>query len=422
MYTLYRIKFLTTIICLIYCFEMSGQNPSVYIQTDRSYYLPGEPVLFKAFWSDGKYGNSVSPKDSLHLVVLDQEGLEVTSKVFPMNKTMIDGDLILPDILTEGDYILIGFTGSMKNYLPDKIYSRILEIRKSTDDFLKTDIVLTADAYNSGSNLTAQIRFSLNDSKPVPASFTYELDGKTDIFLDGNNMANNEGVASLRLQLPKFDNKEILKLIIVPSYKGFRNITGIIIPTHFNSAGNETNSNLSTSTGESKHLNIELKPVNTSTGKNVKVQLEINVTDDSGLPATASLSVSVSNIVPHQLANEDDNLLNYKNKLNIQPEAASTMDIKEYFVQLLIRDTQLPGHPFVIQEKNNPKKLRKNVFSARSSPNTLIWEPNVTTDKSGSAFVNFINTDKSAEVLISVDGMASNGACGSNSIHYTIKQ
>lgn len=43
------------------------------------------------------------------------------------------------------------------------------------------------------------------------------------------------------------------------------------------------------------------------------------------------------------------------------------------------------------------------------------------TDSSGKAYVSFFNNEKSIEILISVNGMAANGVCGSSSIQYSVR-
>ena len=224
---------------------------------------------------------------------------------------MITGSIDLPDFLTEGNYIVVGYTNSMKNLSPDKMFSRIIEIRKSVENYLITKLSLTESSYEPGSMLTAQLRFSGNGNKPVPASFAYQLNGDKEEILNGNNKANNEGISSLKLQLPKFDSKETLKLIVIPSYKGTKNITGVIIPTQFNTVNNKTDQNRIQPSGESKHLNIQLKPANLSSGKNDTVVLEITVTDDNGTPVVTNLAISASDNIPTLLPPQYDNIVSY---------------------------------------------------------------------------------------------------------------
>jgi hypothetical protein len=407
------------------------------------------------------------------------------------------------------------------------MFSRIIEIRKSVDNYLNTKLSLTEASYESGGMLTAQLRFSGDENKPVPASFTYQLNGLKEEIINGNNKANNEGLATLKLQLPKFDSKENLKLIVIPSYKGTKNITGVVIPTQFNTVNNNASQDKTQTPVESKRLNIQLKPTNLSTDKNDRVVLDISVTDEKGMPVMANLTISASNNIPTQLPLQNDNILSYSTRKNSQTDAVT--DVREFFTRQLNMITQAPGSAFIVQEKNNAKKLRKremaynqknqvgyssdrtiyeilmsikpyrmeggritfglgvgnsvnyadgalivvdgikmgtdasvlstipvpdiakitastqvmdiqkysamnsvgvieittkkspeflkneaNAGKAKSS--TLFWGPDIMTDNTGKASINFSKNDKSAEVLISVDGMAANGVCGSTSL------
>jgi hypothetical protein len=526
-------KLLTLLIWLISSPGTSGQDSSVFLHIDRSYYLPGELIFFRAYFLNGQNNKKVTVDDTLHLALLDQFGVEVASGLFPIDKNMINGNIDLPDFLTEGNYILIAYTKSMKNLTPDKNFSRIIEIRKPMDDYLIANLSLSDDIYEPAGQFSAQIRFSIKDNMPVPASYSYQLIGNKEEILNGNNKANSDGIANVKFRLPKFDNNETLKLIVVASSKGAKNITGVFLPTLFNSTRLKTKPAENPSVNELKHLNIQLRAINATTDKNDKVQMEISVTDDKGNPAMADLSVSVSNLLQHQLPAENDNILSVHQR-NYMPEAGSNTDIKEYFTEYLIQKTQSPGTPFIVQEKNNVKKLHKlesaankknqigyssdrSVFdilmsikpyhidngkiifsssamnsinnpdcaliivdgiklgtdasilnsisvpdiakitastnvmdiqrytamncagiieitikkskeylkneenSAKPKSNTLFWGSDIMTDNTGKATFSFYSNGKTQEVLISVNGLAANGECGSSTIQYSVK-
>jgi len=526
-------KLLTLILGLISFTGISGQESSVYLHTDRSYYVPGEPVLFRAYFSDLGNNRKISVNDTLHLDLLDQFGVEVASGLFPVNNSMISGNVDLPDFLTEGNYILIAYTNSMKNISPDKIFSRIVEIRKSVDDYLFANLSLSDAVYEPAGEFSAQIRFSGKDNISVPASYSYQLTGNKEEILNGNNKANSDGIANIKFKLPKFDSKETLKLVVLASSRGIKNITGVIIPTHFNIADFKMKPSGIPSANEPKHLSVQLKAVNPTADKSDKVQMEISVTDEKGIPAMVNMSVSVSNLMQHQLPSENDNILS-AGQFKGMPDAGTNTNMKEYFTQYLIQKTQSPGTPFIVQEKNNTKKLFKsqgtgnkknqigyssdrtildilmsikpyhidngkitfnseamnsinnldgaliivdgikmgtdasvlntipvpdiakitastNVMdiqrysalnsvgiieitmkkskeylkneenSARPKSNTLYWGPDIMTDNSGKATFSFTNNGRTQEVLISVDVLAADGACGTSTLQFSVK-
>jgi hypothetical protein len=338
-------------------------NIFVYLSTDRSYYLPGESVLFKAYFLDNLNNRSYPPNDTLHVALIDQDGIEAASGIFPVTNNLINGSIELPDFLTEGNYMLLASSLLTNNLSPEKMFSRVIEIRKSPESDLITDLSLKDTLYEPGSLLTAQIRFSGKDNKPIPASFNYQLTGKSSEILSGKSKASNEGMSTLTLKLPEFDNKEELKLLITPTFKGAKTITGIVIPTRFNNSDRKILPGNNKSMNDFKHLNIQLKTINLSNEKNDKVQLEISVTDDKGGPVMANLSVSASNTSPHQLSYGNDNIVSYINRKSTSSSANSNPDIRKYFAQSLLRITQTPGSQFIVQEKNNPKKLFRRMES-----------------------------------------------------------
>jgi len=410
-------------LCLILSVNLSGQGFSVYLHTDRHSYFEGDTILFRTYIINDNNSNSVSAQDTLFTVILDQFGLEVADRSFSPDN-LASGKLNLPDNLSEGNYILVAYTSQMKYGAPEQMFSRILEIRKASGNYLSTELSLSDSIYTPGGTLKAQVRFSGKDNIPVPASFSYQLNGKEEEILSGNGKANSDGIATLKMRLPKFDGKEILELAVDPSYKGTKHSTGVIIPTKFNLAGNipdRINYNYSP---ETKHLNIQINPGNLQPGTNEKGFFEISVADENGDPVTASLSVSVAGIAPHQQNSESDNLFGFiHQEPNHQQETAGT-DLKTYFARYLNQKIQRPGSTYIIQEKNNLKKLHKKVSAAGQSiqgSNTLFWSPAILTGKDGKATVSFSNSVKASEVLISIDGIAANGMAGSASYRFVAK-
>jgi hypothetical protein len=359
-------KVILIVLFLISCLSLSGINLSatdpqvfVYLHTDRRYYLPGETVYFKAYILEDPKNRTNLTNDSLCVSLLDQDGLEVASGILPIDNSQISGNIELPDILTEGNYILLASTRLTSNQSPAKMFSRIIEIREAADPDLITDLSLRDTVYDPGSLLTAQLKFYGKENKAVPAGFAYRLSGTKGDILSGKSKADNEGQATLRLQLPQFDNSENLKLIIDPSYKGSRTMTGVVIPTRSNYIPGHKIKNKNTIASGAGHLNIAFKTTRVQSGKDENVRLDISVTDDKGIPTMASLSVSASNIFQNQFIDENDNIAGYLNRMNSPSAVESGQNTNKYFTHYLIQETQAPGIPFIVQEKNNPKKLKK---------------------------------------------------------------
>lgn len=364
--------FSLVVLCLIRCSIVSGQDLSmpvsntitsasnnIYLHTDRSYYLPGESMLFKAYILDDQNKITSQVIDTLHVSLIDQEGLRVASGYFPLDNNMIKGSIELPEFLSEGNYMLIAYGHLMTNLSPERMFSRVIGIRKSVEFNLVTELSLTDTLYQPGSPLTAQIKFSEGGNKPVSVAFTYQLTGSSGEIRSGKSKADNEGRATITIQLPEFNNNDTLKLLLVPANKSSRSITGIVIPTRYNYNVVKKLTENDPSNPEFRHLNILIKPDRLRYAAGDKVQLDISVTDDKGTPVMTNLSLSASNLLTGQMSDKNDNLLSYSKLKNKQSDAGTNQDIGKYFAWLLLQKTQSPGNSFIVQEKNNIKKIRK---------------------------------------------------------------
>jgi hypothetical protein len=336
----------------------------VYLHTDRNYYLPGESIMFKAYILDYSNNNSNAVNDTLHVFLLDQEGLEVATGYFPVNNSQIDGAIELPDFLTEGNYILIASTNVSNSFPSEKMFSCIIAIKESPESEFITNLSLADTLYEPGSMLTAHIRFSEKENTPVAANFAYQLTGPSGIIADGKSKTDNEGNAVIKLQLPKFDEKESLKLLVIPSIKGSKTITGIVIPTRTNYIAVQTYSGKNIPVNRSGHLNIKLSTLRLQDRQDEKIQLEINVTDDKDKPVMANLSVSASNFYGNDFSPQNETIVNYMNRETESFASDTNQDMRKYFTHRLLQITQVPGKQFIVQEKNNSKKLHKRELSA----------------------------------------------------------
>jgi hypothetical protein len=342
----------------------------VYLHTDRNYYLSGESVFFKAYFLDDQNNRTYPPDDTLKAAILDQNGVVIASGIFPVTNSFLRGDIPLPDNLTEGSYILIASSLLTYNLSPEKVFSKIIEIRKSAYPDLITVISLTDTIYSSEDNLTAQIRFVDRDNNPVAASFAYQVSDKTGEVINGNNKASKDGFYSLKIKLPKFDDRDTLKLLVAPSYKGTKSVIGVVIPTRANytSLKNPVGAILPVNT--SRHFNLQMKTYDLSAEKKDKIGVEISVTDDNGTPVMANLSVSAWDFVPSQRSDDYDNIANYISLKKNHTVFIEDQDLSKYFGRILVHQVQSPGSQYLVQKKNDYKKLKRQKASMSQNGQT----------------------------------------------------
>jgi hypothetical protein len=538
---------------------------SVYVQTDRSEYFTDEPILFNAFILNDLSSHYKAMSDTLLIAVIDQDGLEVASGEFPVSNYMTTGHLMLSKYLTDGNYVLIAGSKKSENSSPDKIFSKIIEVKTSKNQTAGIDLKLRDSIYAPGSTLTANIRFSGKNGEPISTLFTYQLSDSRRAITNGKGKSKEDGNATINILLPEFQSNDTLKLIVDASIKGNDMSCGVVIPTPFNNIKPITYSGKNMLTGSNRQLNIRINTDRHQYDKDEEVKADITITDNQGNPVVASLSVSASNFYPSSPPVNENQIITCSNlnsstsgagllwchilsemNKNVFPEiknvATDEKGEKSLFDVVLRKSlargltlfNQSPGHGYIVQEKNDIKKIQKKQASAEKAKqsgytadrnildiinrikpfqilggeikfsnvgnfsinnqkgalividgikmgtdvsvlnsipitdiarinastnpsdiqkysamnssgvveifmkkgvagnendedrvmkksSTFFWKTDISTDTSGKASVNFSNNDKPSDVILTVQGITTDGLTGNYSIHYTVK-
>jgi hypothetical protein len=538
---------------------------SVYVQTDRSEYKADEPILFNAFILNDLSSHYKAMSDTLVIAVIDQDGLEVASGEFPVSSYMTTGHLMLSRYLTDGNYVIIAGSKRSENSSPDKIFSKIIGVRTSGKQPAGINLNLEDTVYTPGSTMTANIRLTGKNGEPIAASFTYELKESKHVITNGTGKSKEDGNAILNILLPEFQSNDTLKLIINTSIKGNDMSCGIVIPSPFNNRKPLIYSGKNENTGIKPQLNIRINTIKQQYSRGENVRADINVINDQGNPVVANLSVSASNSSNSSSPINENQIISCSNLKNSTsgpgllwcqilseinkneiPEiknAGTNEEGEKSLFDIVLRKSiarsltifnQMPGHAYIVQEKNDIKKIRKklasegkvqksgyeayrNIFdiinqikpiqvmggeimisnagnysinnqkgalividgikmgtdasvlssltvsdiarinvttnpsdiqkySAMSSSgvievymkkgvssnennedqllkksDTFFWKTDISTDTSGKASVDFSNNDKASEVILTVEGITTDGLTGSCSIRYSVK-
>ena len=112
-------------------FSFSGNyilSEKIYLHSDRSAYVTGENVLFKAYY----FLNGTFKKDSLSKIIyvdlVDNNGQTQTTGRFPIENGIAIGNLSLPHNLTSGYYTIYAYTKWMMNFDIDYFFSKRIYI------------------------------------------------------------------------------------------------------------------------------------------------------------------------------------------------------------------------------------------------------------------------------------------------------
>lgn len=100
----------------------------VYVQTDKPYYYPGEPVWFKAYINYYNWEWRDSLSQVLYVDLLTERKEAKLQLMFPINMGMSQGDFFIPASLSEGTYYLRAYTSVRLNYGDSGLFTKPVRI------------------------------------------------------------------------------------------------------------------------------------------------------------------------------------------------------------------------------------------------------------------------------------------------------
>lgn len=198
----------------------------VYVQTDKPYYYPGEPLWFKAYLNYYSEAWRDSLSDVLHVELLNPEHEALNHRMYRIERGTSHGDFILPDSIPPGIYHLRAFTSLQQNFGDAHLFTKPLHVMKMTD---KADpvqqqplsehqtVVITPkkDKYHPRELIT--LEFSVNGSEgagpsnlsvavtdaaqviPIPEATSimknYPIDGKSIAKINDLKYRNEKGIS-----------------------------------------------------------------------------------------------------------------------------------------------------------------------------------------------------------------------------------
>jgi hypothetical protein len=374
---------------------MTSPSGMITVHTSREHYTTGESLSFKACLQKDDTFKEASGDISLYAAVVDQEGTEVANGIFPVKNGHAMGDLYLSGQMTNGNYILIVCPSTIKNPAPGFIFSKIIWVDSQEKNSYTPHITLSDSIYNPGSSLKATISFLSNDNELVPLSYEYKLINGPAEILSGKGKSEKNKPSSLVFTVPSFNNNDKIVLYVSATYKGIKRNTGIVIPTSQEVSAAKINSSDGNSSGVIKALKITIKPGKLIYESKEKIEAEIIVTDDKGVNVSTDLAISANNLdlIPgtiqdnsKTISEPDYNSLWYKvisgsndpiqqvfsadKGKNDQREPLFSEGMRKLYTGYLSSIMQTSGLGFLVQEKNDIKKINDRKTGATTGKQT----------------------------------------------------
>ncbi len=102
----------------------------IYLHTDREYYFTGETVWLKSYLTDSRSGRLIPGAENIYLHLLNENGKSTIEQTILSINGVVSSQIILPDTLKPGNYLLQAFTDYLLNFGSEAFFSKNLSISK----------------------------------------------------------------------------------------------------------------------------------------------------------------------------------------------------------------------------------------------------------------------------------------------------
>jgi hypothetical protein len=212
-------------------YEEKYPEESIYLQTDKNTFAPGDIVWFSAYITQELGNRSSSPSRDLFVSLIDKDSLEVVHTLFPISNNKSSGSFDIPEQLTSGHYLLVAYTSWMKNMPVDRMFSKEIIIEKENKKSLFIQIRLEDTICARNVPVPAYIAVSNKEKAPVQASFNYRITGIRKGPVNGKGKTDKQGNAIIMFTLPPADSTDKPQLIIDLDNKKQKTSAVMLLPT-----------------------------------------------------------------------------------------------------------------------------------------------------------------------------------------------
>jgi hypothetical protein len=103
-------------------------NEQIYLHNDREVYAPGDTIWFKAYLRNKISLESSNLSKVFHVLLVNHKGIIADQQKYLILNSQSEGYMAVPGSSSEGKYTLICYSSWMKNFNPDEVFKKRIQI------------------------------------------------------------------------------------------------------------------------------------------------------------------------------------------------------------------------------------------------------------------------------------------------------
>lgn len=175
-----------------------------YLHTDKPYYASGDTIWLKGYILAGQQHHLSLISNVLNVDLINGNNTIIKSLKLPVTLGLTNGDIALPDTLTEGNYRLRAYTTWMRNNSPDYFFDKTFNIINARSNKVFTKTAYTYSGADGKQIVNVSILYTDINQKPyVNREVKYEVN------LAGQRVGSGKGMTDLKGEIKfSFNNPD----------------------------------------------------------------------------------------------------------------------------------------------------------------------------------------------------------------------
>ncbi len=189
-------------------------SEKTYLQTDKTFYKPGERIWYKGFLVNGDDHKPSATSDVVYIDLIDPQGKVVQHNEHNTQEGTYAGSFVASN--PGGLYRLKAYTNWMKNWGEEKYFTKELTIQKVITPRMLLKLDYAKRAYGTGDEVTAHLQVTdLNNQKTTGSQVrsTVRIDG-VEVQTLTHRTENGEAAITFRLPGNLKTTDGILQVIV----------------------------------------------------------------------------------------------------------------------------------------------------------------------------------------------------------------
>jgi len=197
-----------------------AQKESIFIHTDRNSYNQGDTLWLKGYINEFTSGRPTEISQTVYVDIIDHNNQKILTQEYYNEQGKIDGAFNLPDNLDDGEYNLVAYTSTMRNYSEQwyfnkPIYLKSLKISSQIIPNLNIKITYDKKEYKSGEDVVAKISFIKKASDQFNKTIIeYTVQSENETIKSFKSEAINAGDIHIRFRIPEKSNEISIRAVI----------------------------------------------------------------------------------------------------------------------------------------------------------------------------------------------------------------